>query len=259
MKQIILITDGCSNVGVSPVIAAAEAKAEGVIVNVIGLLDEHEADEQGADEIKEIARAGGGMSRIVMASKLSQTIQMMTRQTIAQTIKQVVGKELKQILGDDKLESLPPSKRAQVVEVMDELSETAVIKIALLIDTSASMKPKLQAVKEAIYDLQLSLQARSGESETAVFHFPGTGTLQEEAEMDQDWTRNLANLNRLFYKLNMRGTTPTGPALLKVTRFIIAGAAADITKNGSPGTREGSFVTRSVRSGKDGILSDYIV
>lgn len=60
MKQILLITDGCSNVGISPVIAAAQAKAEGIVVNVIGLLNEHEIDEMGADEIQEIARAGGG-------------------------------------------------------------------------------------------------------------------------------------------------------------------------------------------------------
>ena len=29
MKQILLITDGCSNVGTSPVLAAAEAREEG--------------------------------------------------------------------------------------------------------------------------------------------------------------------------------------------------------------------------------------
>jgi hypothetical protein len=34
-------------------------------------------------------------------------------------------------------------KRAQVVEVMDELTETSPLEIALLIDASASMKPKL--------------------------------------------------------------------------------------------------------------------
>jgi Ca-activated chloride channel family protein len=257
MKQIILITDGCSNVGISPIIAAAQARAEGIIVNVIGLLNAHETDEQGADEINEIARAGGGMSRIVTASQLSQTVQMMTRKTIAQTIKQVVGKELLHILGDDKLESLPPPKRSQVVQVMDELSESAAIKIALLIDTSASMKPKLQAVKEAIYDLQLSLQARTGDSETSVFHFPGAGINHEEAEMDMDWTHDLANMNRLFYKLNMRGTTPTGPAIMKVARFILDGGAADIYKSES--RPEDPVITGSAPNGKDGILSDYIV
>ncbi|MDF2960578.1 MAG: hypothetical protein K0S39_2313 [Paenibacillus sp.] len=258
MKQIILITDGCSNVGISPVIAAANAKAEGIIVNVIGLLESGFSGEHGAEEINEIARAGGGMSRIITAAQLSQTVQMMTRKTVVQTIQQVIGKELQQILGDSKIESLPPDKRSQVVQVMDDLSETTAIKVALLIDTSASMKPKLQAVKEAIYDLQLSLQARSGVSETAVFHFPGSSSPQLDVEMDLDWTRDLANLNRLFYKLNMKGTTPTGPALLKVIQLMTGGIADDIS------SREGDEADRGKAPGrtpvsKEGMLSDYVV
>jgi Ca-activated chloride channel family protein len=258
MKQILLITDGCSNVGVSPVIAAAHARAEGIVVNVVGLLDTHETDEHAVEEINEIANAGGGMSRIVTGSHLSKTVQMMTRKTVAQTIQHAVGKELQQILGNSKLESLPPDQRSQVVQVIDDLSETTAIQVALLIDTSASMKPKLAAVKEAIYDLQLSLQARLGKSETAVFHFPGTGVNQQEAEMDMNWTSNLANLNRLFYKLNIRGTTPTGPALLKVVQFITGAPFADIDESESP-RQNASFVTGNVPAGKDGILSDYIV
>ncbi len=60
MKQIILITDGCSNVGISPVIAAAHAKAEGIVVHVVGIADTGEIGDLGAVEIHEIAQAGGG-------------------------------------------------------------------------------------------------------------------------------------------------------------------------------------------------------
>jgi Ca-activated chloride channel family protein len=258
MKQIILITDGCSNVGISPVIAAANAKAEGITVNVIGLLDAGVLGERGSEEINEIANAGGGMSRIVTTAQLSQTVQMMTRKTISQTIQKVIGKELQHILGDSKLESLPPEKRSQVVQVMDDLSESTALRVALLIDTSASMKPKLQAVKESIYDLQLSLQARTGVSETAVFHFPGSPASRQDVEMDQDWTRDLANLNRLFYKLNMKGTTPTGPALLKVIQFMTSGIFDDIgcKEGGEAGSGQMSGRTPA---GKEGILSDYVV
>ena len=38
MKQIMLITDGCSNVGESPVMAAALARQEGITVNVVGVV-----------------------------------------------------------------------------------------------------------------------------------------------------------------------------------------------------------------------------
>ncbi|WP_246079683.1 VWA domain-containing protein [Paenibacillus piri] len=258
MKQIILITDGCSNVGISPVIAAAQAKAEGIVVNVIGLLDSGFSAEHGAEEINEIAGAGGGMSRIVTTDQLSQTVQMMTRKTVTQSIQQVIGKELQQILGDSRIESLPPDKRSEVVQVMDDLTETTDLRIALLIDTSASMKPKLQAVKEAIYDLQLSLQARAGVSKTAVFHFPGSTLPQLDVEMDLDWTTNLANLNRLFYKLNMKGTTPTGPALIKVIEFMTGGISDDIRNEENEADNQGHAPGRT-RKGKDGMLSDYVV
>jgi Ca-activated chloride channel family protein len=258
MKQIILITDGCSNVGISPVVAAAHAKAEGIIVHVVGVLDGSYIGEQGAAEIRQIAEAGGGMSRMVQPAQLSQTVQMMTRKTVVQTIQQVVSQELRSILGHSQLEALPPEKRADVVRVIDELSETTGLKVALLIDASASMKPKLQAVKEAIYDLQLSLQARMGESVMSVFHFPGNISGDQEVEMDLDWTRDLANLNRLFYKLNMKGTTPTGPALLKVVQFM-TGNADDSIGSGRQMAEHDITANGRANASEDGMLSDYVV
>lgn len=258
MEQIILITDGCSNVGISPVVAAAHAKAEGIVVHVVGVLDSGGIGEQGAEEIQEIARAGGGMSRIVQPAQLSQTVQMMTRKTVIQTIQQVVSEELRTILGHSKLEALPPEQRSDVVRVIDELTETTALKVSLLIDASASMKPKLDAVKDAIYDLQLSLQSRIGESLLSVFHFPGNVSGEQEVEMDLDWTRDLANLNRLFYKLNMKGTTPTGPALLKVVQFI-AGDADGLEVEDRTLHREGRDLHNRANAGRDGIWSDYVV
>ena len=240
MKQILLITDGCSNVGVSPVIAAAQAQAEGVAVNVIGVIDHGELGVLGSEEIREIAAAGGGMSRIVNSEQLSQTVQMMTRKTVNATIQHAVGKELQSILGISQIEQLPPEKRAEVVQVIDNMSETTSLRVALLIDASASMKPKLAAVREAIHDLLLSLRARSGVSELAVFHFPSTKSSDQELEMDHGWTNQLANVDKMFYKINMKGTTPTGPALLQTLQFVTE-------KPFSPKTTE------------EGMLSDYVV
>lgn len=239
MKQILLITDGCSNVGLNPVIAAAQAKAEDITVNVIGVIDQGELGLLGSEEIREIAEAGGGMSRIVNSRQLSQTVQMMTRKTVSHTIQQAVGKELKQILGHSSLEQLPPTQRSEVVHVIDDMSETTALRVALLIDASASMKPKLAAVREAIHDLLLSLRARSGKSEIAVFHFPASVNGEEPLEMDMNWTNELANLDKMFYKINMKGTTPTGPALLKTVQYV-AGK---------------SFI----QNAEDGMMSDYVV
>jgi len=241
MKQILLITDGCSNVGLSPVVAAAHAQSDGISVNVVGVLDHGDVGELGAAEIDEIARAGGGLSRMVNMRQLSQTVQMMTRKTVVQTIQLAVQKELKQVLGNGSIEALPPEKRADVVRVIDELGETSSLQVALLIDASASMKPKLAAVEEAIRDLMLSLQARQGKSEISVFHFPGSRH-GDDCVMDLGWTSHLNGVHGIFPRLQMGGTTPTGPAIMHVIDFY----------------RQGDYGSQS-RDGTDGMMSDYVV
>ncbi|GGD99667.1 vWA domain-containing protein [Paenibacillus nasutitermitis] len=241
MKQILLITDGCSNVGLSPVIAAAQAYAQGVTVNVVGVVDEGDLGEFGTAEIEEIARAGGGLSRLAQTKQLSHTVQMLTRKTVVQTIQHAVQRELKQVLGTSSIEALPPEKRGEVVHVIDELSETSKLRVALLIDASASMKPKLAAVEEAIRDLSLSLQSRQGSSEIAVFHFPGSA-YGEDCKLDLDWTGNISGAASLFPRLQMRGTTPTGPALMHVIDFY----------------RKADYGNRN-NDETDGMMSDYVV
>lgn len=248
MKQIMLITDGCSNVGENPAIAAALAKQEGIIINVIGIVDYGTIGELGSLEIAEIAKAGGGMSRLSGTQKLAQTMQMMTRKTVVQTIQHAVNKELRQILGNTGVEDLPPDKRSQVVEVIDELSETTPLEIALLIDASASMRPKLAAVEEAIRDMMLSLGARQGNSRLAVFHFPGAHG-GEDAVLDLDWTTDLGSIRSIFGRLAMRGATPTGPAILKVLEFFRYGTLKRHETNNWP----------EETGGGEGMLGDYVV
>lgn len=241
MKQILLITDGCSNVGLSPVVAAAHAWAEGITVNVVGVMEPDETALAGREEIAEIAKAGGGISRLVNTRQLSQTVQMMTRATVMTTIRQAVNKELKQVFGSESVESLPPEKRGEVVRVIDELGETSALRVALLIDASASMKPKLQAVEDAIRDLVLSLQARVGKSEIAVFHFPESSR-GDGCVCDLEWTGNLQGMKRILPRLQMRGTTPTGPAIMQVVDFC----------------RKDDYGSYNRRE-TDGMMGDYVV
>ncbi len=224
IRQIILITDGCSNVGISPVMAAAQAQAEEIVVNVVGVVEQGEIGSRGIEEIEQIARAGGGMCRIVPTSQLSQTVQMMTRKTVTHSIQLIVKKELKQILGSEQsLEDLPPEQRGKIVEVMDRMTESSQLRVALLVDASASMKPKLPAVLDTILDLGISLRAREGKSEISVMHFPKSMREGEEIQLDLDWTDDLAKMDNLFYKLNMKGTTPTGPAIIRCVRYMLYG------------------------------------
>jgi Ca-activated chloride channel family protein len=215
MKQIIIVTDGYSNAGISPVAAAAQAFAKGVVVNVIGVVDRETDGMQGEREIAAIARSGGGVYRVVVPAQLGTTMQMMTRHTVAATIQQVVHQELRTILNDESvtLAALPPAKRAEIVRSMDRLAEQSPLKIALLIDASASMRNKFSAVREAVWDFMISLQARSGTSELAVLHYPGNSS--NIVEVDVEWTRELAKVTNILYKINVRGTTPTGPAILE--------------------------------------------
>lgn len=114
LKQILLITDGCSNSGDDPIAMAALAKEQGISVNVIGVMDEDTIDERGMQEIEGIAMSGGGVSQIVYAKNLSQTVQMVTRKAMTQTLQGVINKELQQILGSDtSMEDLPPEKRGK--------------------------------------------------------------------------------------------------------------------------------------------------
>ncbi|MGN7299823.1 VWA domain-containing protein [Ferdinandcohnia sp. SAFN-114] len=211
LKQILLITDGCSNQGEDPIAMAALAREQGITINVIGVVEQDTIDEQGMQEIEGMATAGGGVSQIVYSTQLSQTVQMVTKQAMTQTLQGVVNKELQQILGSKtSMEDLPPEKRGEVMEVVDELGETVDLEVLVLVDTSASMKHKLPTVKEALLDLSISLNSRMGDNQFSVFVFPGK---KVEVERVLDWTPRLESLSSIFPKLTTGGITPTGPAI----------------------------------------------
>jgi len=217
LKQILLITDGCSNQGEDPVAMAALAKEQGITVNVIGVMENDVIDDQGLKEIEGIALSGGGVSQVVYTKQLSQTVQMVTRKAMTQTLQGVVNQELKQILGSSaSMEELPPDKRGEIMEVVDELNETVNLEVLILVDTSASMKHKLPTVKEALLDLSLSLNARMGDNKFAVFVFPGK---RKDVEKLLDWTPKLESLTTVFSKLAPGGITPTGPAIRDAITF----------------------------------------
>nr|WP_268235672.1 VWA domain-containing protein [Halobacillus andaensis] len=212
LKQILLLTDGCSNYGEDPVAVAALARNQGVTVNVIGVLDDQQTGEaQGLKEVESIAEAGGGVSQIVYQKNLSETVQMVTKQAMTQTIQGVVNKELQHILGESKtIEELPPEQRGEVVEIVDDLGETCKLEVLVLVDSSASMHHKLPTVKEALADLSLSLNARSGSNQFSVYSFPD---VKHTIKQRVDWTSELSAMHNLFSKLSSGGYTPTGPAL----------------------------------------------
>ncbi|OEH84353.1 hypothetical protein BHU72_11150 [Desulfuribacillus stibiiarsenatis] len=215
LKQVLLITDGCSNVGADPVEVARDLARQGITVNVIGIIDYGMIGEKGIAEVQSIAQAGGGICEVVKSQDLSYTVQAVTQQAMTMTIEHVVNRQLNQMLGSNRgLQALSPEGRGEVVEWMEDLSEQTPLKIILLIDVSASMKQKMKNVEEAIYNLSLSLQARSGPSEIAVLAFPGN--VQDPTRTISTFTREPGLVVELCSTLQAQGATPTGPALMEV-------------------------------------------
>ncbi|ENH97635.1 hypothetical protein J416_04536 [Gracilibacillus halophilus YIM-C55.5] len=212
IKQILLITDGCSNQGEDPSHVATLIAEQGITVNVIGVLEDDQREQPvGLQEVEEIASCGQGISQIVYPQALSQTVQTVTKQAMSETLQGVVNKELKQILGEKQtIEELPPEQRGEIMEVVDDLGETSDLEVLVLVDTSASMTSKLPTVQEALMDLSVSMNARMGRSRFAVYQFPGR---KESIHSLIDWTSQIDSISTIFSKLSSSGITPTGPAL----------------------------------------------
>ncbi len=210
IKQLLLLTDGCSNTGEDPVMMAAFARRRGITVNVIGIVDDIQ-NGAGLEEINAIATAGGGESRIVKAASLSETVVNVTRQAMTGTIYSIINEELRGILNKETtVESLPPETRSEIAEKVEDISEEAALELLVLTDMSASMKLKLPAVKEALYDLAVTMQSRIGPSSFSLWTFPGKYSAAEERI---GWTSDSKKLADSFPHLVSGGITPTGPAI----------------------------------------------
>ena len=209
LRQLLLITDGCSNLGTDPVYIAQVGRGRGIATSVIGIVDDGALGERGRTEARNIAEAGGGMCRIVRATDLAQTVQMVTRQTMQLTLGQVVNAELRGIIGGD-ADALPPETRSKVAGVVDRMSEEVLLELGLVIDVSASMTSKMNAVREAIRDLEFGLTARTGESDMFVVTYPGE---QGETAVLHRRIGSAGMIADVIGGLRPAGNTPTGPAL----------------------------------------------
>lgn len=230
LKQILLITDGCSNQGEDPTLVANYIQEQGITVNVIGVLDQRQVQSDSLSEVEEIAEAGGGVCQIVYPQVLSQTVQAVTRQGMTQTLQGVVNQELQQILGEGQsIDELPPDKRGEVMEVVEDLTETSDLQLLVLVDTSASMQKKLSTVKEALIDLSLSMNSRIGDNQFSIYAFPGK---KKAINKVLDWSSKLNKLEAVFPKLTSGGVTPTGPALKEsLYSFSQTGLLRSLRKN----------------------------
>ncbi|RKD20929.1 Ca-activated chloride channel family protein [Caminicella sporogenes DSM 14501] len=212
MKEIIIVTDGKSNIGGDPLLAAMEAQKHNIVVSAIGIIGKNESDENPIEEIQGIAKKGKGEWELTYLDDLSVTLQMMTQKTVNKTIGYVVNRELKEIIGSS-LDEIKPKYRNKFIEYIENLSDEIPLKCCILIDCSGSMKQKLERAKESILDLMNSLRVRKGKSEIAVIAYPGVNG--EMTNIINGFTDDVDLLKDKLKSIFASGTTPTAPAIYK--------------------------------------------
>ncbi|PAB57626.1 vWA domain-containing protein [Anaeromicrobium sediminis] len=216
IKQIIIATDGKSNIGGDPVYESKLAKEKGIVVNAIGIVKENESNEKCLLEIENIANAGGGVWEKSTMEKLGQTMCVMTQKTVNMTIHNVVNEELQELLGTN-MNGISPKDRSKIVEYVDKLSENISLKCCILMDCSSSMVHRMDKAKESIIDLIDSLIGRVGESQVALIGFPHE---EEYYKVICDFTNDLDLIKVKVNELKCGGTTPTAMAIKGAVRLI---------------------------------------
>ncbi|SNT23478.1 Ca-activated chloride channel family protein [Anaerovirgula multivorans] len=210
IKQIIVVTDGESNVGGNPVDAAKEAYRKNIIVNTIGIVDQKQEDEKPLTEIIDIAEAGGGIYEYTYIDDLYQTMQSVTYKTVNRTIQEAVNKQLKEMIGQN-LDDMTPASRSKILNYIDTYSDEIAIQCCILMDTSSSMANKILSARYSILDLIDSFKNRKGKVSTAVIAYPGEA--REGYRLVLNFDEDLKELERRLYEVKTKGTTPTAPAI----------------------------------------------
>lgn len=209
LKEIILVTDGESNVGINPVLVADRGKRNGIIINTIGIVKNCKLEKPMA-EIQNIAAAGGGLWEITNLESLSQTMTMMTAKSVYKTIEEAVNRELKQVFKADMLD-MHPDKRNKIIKAIDKLEEEIDIKCCVVMDCSGSMAKKITVAKNSVLSLLKVMNERKGKMEIALITYPWEN--DKMCRLLCDFTGDVQTLEKSFDMIRTGGTTPTGLAL----------------------------------------------
>lgn len=209
IKQIIIITDGCSNQGESPVAVAAKAREQGIIVNVIGIIQRNFA-EKAQREIREIAEAGDGLAEFASLADLSHSMQVLTRRSMQMTVEKAIQRQLSSIVGPAGIMAVPPAARSEIIELWENICEDVTLKCLILLDISGSMQSKLVQVEKSVHELLLSFEGRRGKQLVAVAAFPGGN---ETLDLVREFRADTSGIRQCISSLKAGGNTPTGPAI----------------------------------------------
>lgn len=243
IRQVIVITDGKSNIGVNPIEAARKANRAGIVVSTVGIINhDGEDDEKDIEELEGIAKAGGGLCEYTHIENLGMTVQVMTQKTAQKTIEQIVSRQLKSIVGVD-MNNLEPKSRFKIVDFIENFGDSINLRCAIVLDTSGSMKNKLETAKKSLVELLRNLKSRRGQSKIAIIKYPGLGG--DDASIICSFTDSEEFLQDRLKLLRAGGGTPTGPAIDKACELILE-SKGDAFDNSSVyiETQEGEIIDK---------------
>ncbi|NLW39459.1 MAG: VWA domain-containing protein [Tissierellia bacterium] len=208
LNQIIVISDGRSNVGPKPSSIAELAYNKGIRVNTIGIIDSNK-DRDAIEELEDIAEKGGGLCELTTLDKLSAALSRVTISSVYNSIEEVVREELKTI-SDRDIYDMNPVERNKIIDMIDKISNEVPLKCLILLDASGSMKNKIDVARKSVLELLLFLQERKGENQIGLIAYPGKDGYYQ---MLSDFTSNIDELKGDIEKISTGGTTPTGYAM----------------------------------------------
>ena len=250
IRQIIIITDGKSNIGISPIEAAKQVNKLGIVVSTIGIIGQNgDGDERDIEELEGIAKAGGGLCEYTHLEDLGMTVQIMTQKTAQRTIEQIVSRQLKSIIGVD-MNNLEPKSRFKIVDFIENFGDSINLECAVVLDSSGSMGSKLDTAKKSLIELLQNLNSRRGESKIAVIKYPGNK--EEAASVVCSFTDSIELLQNRLSTLRAGGGTPTGPAIEKACQLIMESKE-------DKQEEDNSFVQKTDLKDADEIIDNYYV
>lgn len=208
LNQLIIISDGQSNVGPEPSSIAELAFNKNIRVNTIGIIDSSRSTDS-IFELENIAKRGGGICELTKLDNLSETLSRVTINSIYDSIEKVVSSELKELIDAD-LYELSPNDRNKIITMIDKIGNEVELKCLILLDTSGSMKKKIDIARKSVLELLMFLNERKGENFIGFMTFPGQNG---HYQLLCDFTKDTEELKEKINHIDIGGTTPTGYAI----------------------------------------------
>ena len=162
IKQIIVISDGQSNVGPEPSKVAEMALNRGIRVNTIGIID-NSHNKSAILELENIAEKGGGICELTELDSLSETLSRVTVKSVYETIEEVVNSELKAIMDVD-IKEISPDKRKRIINIIDKIGDEVSLQCLILLIQVGVWK-KIDVARKSIFELLMFLKERRGKIE----------------------------------------------------------------------------------------------